>query len=160
MGWQDKINTLRRNVGVGARQAVRGAQAGTARAYEGAKVAHAKYNAYQEAQYVRQLEQVRKKKAMLKEEAAVRKYQAQKAGYRGYDEGKGRKMKQPKETYGTSPRMERHSLQNQGYRVHGESEGRIRNNMDRQGGYQGGYKQYGGEAPLFARPVYKKNWWE
>ena len=142
MGWQDKVNTFRRNVEVNARVAYKGAQSGANQAYEGAKVAHAKYNAYQEAQYRAKLNEVRKKKAMLKEEVAVSKYQRQQANY------------------GTSSRMGRHSLQERGYQAQGEKEGRIRNNMDRQGGYQGGYKQYGGEAPLFARPQYKKEWWE
>lgn len=153
MGWQDKLNTLRRNVAVNAHQAYRGAQVGARQAYEGAKVAHAKYNAYQEQQYRAKLEAVRKQKALVKEEAAVNKYQYQKKEYKA-------------KTYGTSSRMEQHSLSNSGYRATGQAglngvkEGRVSNNMDRQGGYQGGYKQYGGEAPLFHRPKYEKNWWE
>ena len=138
MGWLDTLK-------VKANQAVAGARVGANRAYEGAKVAHSRYNAYQEEAYNRKLTQVRKQKKLVQAEAAVAKAQMQ------------------KRTYGTSPRMEQHSLQNQGYRartVAGEQEGRIRNDMDRQGGYKGGYKQYGGEAPLFHRPIYKKEWWE
>lgn len=145
MGWQDKLNTLRRNVAVNAHVAYRGAQAGARQAYEGAKVAHSKYEAYQEEAYKRKLAQVRKQKALVQAEAAIARAKAQKAGY------------------GTSPRMEQKSLSNQGYRtryVSGDNEQRIRNDMDRQGGYKGGYKQYGGEAPLFHRPAYKKEWWE
>lgn len=147
MGWLDKLNTLRRNVAVSSHVAYKGAQAGAKQAYEGAKVAHGKYNAYQEEAYRRKLAQVRKQKALVQEEAAVAKAKMQKKNY----------------SYGTSPRMEDKSLPQGGYKaryVSGDNEGRIRNNMDRQGGYQGGYKQYGGEAPLFHRPAYKKEWWE
>jgi hypothetical protein len=137
MGWLDILKGK-------AHLAAQGVRTGATRAYEGAKVAHGKYNAYQEKAYERKLTQVQKQKRLVQAEAAVAKAQMQ------------------KRTYGTSPRMESHSLQNQGYRraVGGEQEGRIRNDMDRQGGYRGGYKQYGGEAPLFARPQYKKEWWE
>ena len=131
-----------------AHLAVERTKTGANRAYEGAKVAHARYNTYQEGAYNRKLAQVQKQRALVKAEADVAKYKAQKA------------------TYGTSPRMEQHSLQNNGYggtqrtRLTDVKENRIRNDMDRQGGYQGGYKQYGGEAPLFARPKYTKEWWE
>jgi len=142
MGFMDKLNTARRNTAVQARQVYSQVRQDAGRAYEGAKVAHGKYNAYQEEQYRRKLAQVRKQKALVQAEAAVARAQAQ------------------KRTYGTSSRMEQHSLQNQGYRTKEFKEGRVQNDMDRQGGYQGGYKQYGGEAPLFHRPNYAKQWWE
>lgn len=140
MGWQDALRQK-------AQAAIMGTRQGAHRAYERAKVAHGKYTAYQEEAYTRKLAAVRKQRRLVQEEAKVARAQYQKKNY----------------AYGTSQRMEDKSLAHGGYKaryVSGDQEGRIRNNMDRQGGYQGGYKQYGGEAPLFARPKYTKEWWE
>jgi len=116
-----------------ARMAYAGAKEKTRQAYEGAKVAHGKYNAYQEERYNRNLAAMDKRYEEVRRKERIVKGEAN---------------------------IKRYENQKKQYGAAGMNERRITNNMDRQGGYTGGYKQYGGEAPLFHQPVYKKKWYE